>query len=350
MDGHMTLIEKLVANRDLTDAEFKELLETDKYDEELFEAARKVREEIYGKDVYLRGLVELTNYCKNDCYYCGIRKSNKNAERYRLTKEQIMNCCANAHELGFRTFVIQGGEDPYYTDERLCDIIGSIRRAYPENAITLSLGEKSYESYKKYYDAGANRYLLRHETADEELYRKLHPENLSLENRIRCLFDLKEIGYQVGSGFMVGAPYQTTEHLIKDLRFLQELGPHMIGIGPYVTHSETPFADFKSGTCELTVRLLGILRLMFPYSLIPATTALGSIDPTGREKGLMAGANVIMPNISPVDYRKLYDLYENKIAVDEEAAASLEAVKKRIESTGYRAVVAVGNAKNEQEM
>ena len=344
----MTLTEKLAANRDLTDAEFKEIIETDAYDGELFAAASEKREAAYGKDVYLRGLIEFTNYCKNDCYYCGIRKSNTNAERYRLSKEQILECCRTGHELGYRTFVLQGGEDPWYNDERICDIVKSIREEFPDNAITLSIGEKPYESYQKYYDAGANRYLLRHETADEEHYAKLHPESMSLETRKQCLFDLKKIGFQVGSGFMVGSPYQTTENIISDIRFLQELQPDMIGIGPYITHNETPFAEFESGTCELTVRLLAILRLVFPYALLPATTALGTIDPLGREKGLKAGANVIMPNLSPVSTRKLYDLYENKICTGEESAECRSCLERRIESAGYKAVVAVGNVKREQ--
>ncbi len=339
----MSIISRLAADKDLNDGELKILLETNKYDEVLREAADKIRRTWYGADVYIRGLIEFTNYCKNDCYYCGIRRSNKNAERYRLSRSEILSRCAEGYELGFRTFVLQGGEDPYYTDERVCRIVSEIRQKYPDCAITLSIGEKPRESYKAYFDAGADRYLLRHETADSAHYSSLHPSGMSLENRKRCLFDLKDIGYQVGSGFMVGSPYQTTENLISDLRFLKELGPHMIGIGPYITHKDTPFKDKKSGSLELTLRLISILRLMFPTALIPATTALGTIHPLGREMGLKAGANVVMPNLSPVSVRKKYELYENKICTGEEAAECRGCLEQRVRSAGYRIVVDRGD-------
>ena len=290
-------------------------------------------------------MIEFTNYCRNNCYYCGIRRSNRNAERYRLTKEEILICCDEGYKLGFRTFVMQGGEDPYYTDEMICDIVSEIKRRYPDCAVTLSIGEKSRESYRSFYDAGADRYLLRHETADPAHYGKLHPAEMSLENRKRCLFDLKEIGYQVGSGFMVGSPYQTTENLVEDLRFLQKLSPDMIGIGPYVTHAQTPFASFENGSVELTLRLLSVLRLMFPYVLLPSTTALGTLHPQGRELGLKAGANVVMPNLSPVKVRKLYELYENKICTGEEAAQCRGCLEKRVEAAGYKIVTDIGNVK-----
>lgn len=341
----MELIKKLESGKNLSDSEFKVILETDKYDAFLQTRADCVRRQIYSNDVYIRGLIEFTNYCKNNCLYCGIRHDNENARRYRLTKEEILSCCDEGYRLGFRTFVLQGGEDEFYTDEILCGIVSEIRRRFPDCAITLSAGEKPRESYKALYDAGANRYLLRHETAAEEHYNKLHPHSMSLKNRKRCLFDLKEIGYQVGSGFMVGSPYQTTENLIADLRFLQELSPDMIGIGPYITHRETPFKDFKSGSVNLTLRLISILRLMFPYALIPSTTALGTLDPGGREKGLKAGANVVMPNLSPVNVRKLYDLYENKICTGEEAAQCRTCLQKRVESAGYKIVTDIGNVK-----
>lgn len=342
------LVALLEMQRDLTDAQLKALLETDAYDAALFQAADRVRRAHYGTDVYIRGLIEFTNYCKNNCYYCGIRRDNRHATRYRLTKEQILDCCAEGYALGFRTFVLQGGEDPYYTDDRICDTVSAIRKNYPDCAITLSIGEKPRESYQAYFDAGANRYLLRHETADEAHYGRLHPAELSARNRQACLFNLKEIGYQVGSGFMVGSPYQTTENLIADLRFLQKLQPDMIGIGPYITHAETPFADQKSGALKLTLRLVAVLRLLFPYALIPATTALGTIHPQGRELGLRAGANVVMPNLSPTDVRKLYELYENKICTGEEAAQCRGCLERRVESAGYKIVTARGDVRRER--
>ena len=338
-------INKLLKTENLSDGELLELITTDKYDNELFFAADKVRRENYGTDVYVRGLIEFTNYCKNDCYYCGIRHGNKNAVRYRLSHEDIMECCREGYALGFRTFVLQGGEDPYYTDELMCEIISDIRKNYPDCAITLSVGEKPRETYEKYFAAGANRYLLRHETADPEHYALLHPNSMSLENRKRCLFDLKEIGFQVGSGFMVGSPYQTAENLLADLRFLQKLMPDMIGIGPYLTHEQTPFANKENGSMELTLRLIAILRLMFPYALLPSTTALGTIHPQGRELGLKAGANVVMPNLSPVSVRKLYELYENKICTGEEAAQCRGCLEQRVKSAGYKIVTNIGNVK-----
>ncbi len=340
------LINKLFQNQNLSDAELKTILECDTFDTELYIKADIVRKENYGTDVYIRGLIEFTNYCKNNCYYCGIRRDNKSSVRYRLSKEDILECCKDGYLLGFRTFVLQGGEDPYFTDDIICDIVSEIKNKYQDCAITLSIGEKSKESYKKYYDAGANRYLLRHETADENHYRLLHPNSMSLENRKKCLFNLKEIGYQVGSGFMVGSPYQTTENLISDLRFLQQLKPSMIGIGPYITHNETPFNNFKSGDLYLTLRLISILRLMFPYALIPATTALGTINPKGREMGLKAGANVVMPNLSPVRVRKLYELYENKICTGEESAQCRGCLENRVKSAGYNIVTSRGDVKN----
>lgn len=339
------LVEKLSSERNLTDEEWKALLLSGTFDKALVCAADKARRAVYGDEVYIRGLIEFTNYCKNNCYYCGIRCDNHKAVRYRLTKDEILACCEEGYRLGFRTFVLQGGEDAYYTDARMCEIVSAIRARFPDCAITLSIGEKPRESYQAYFDAGANRYLLRHETADAGHYGRLHPESMSLENRKRCLFALKEIGYQVGSGFMVGSPYQTVDHLVADLRFLQELAPDMIGIGPYVTHAETPFASFQSGSMELTLKLISVLRLLFPYALIPSTTALGTIHPQGRELGLKAGANVVMPNLSPVDVRKYYDLYENKICTGEEAAQCRGCLEARVRAAGYRVVTAVGDVK-----
>ena len=336
---------KLKEEKNLGDEELLKLLSTNEYDSELHTLADEVRREIYGEDVYIRGLIEISNYCKNDCYYCGIRRGNKSAVRYRLTKDDILACCEEGYKLGFRTFVMQGGEDLYYTDDVMCGIVSAVRERYSDCAITLSLGERSYESYLALYNAGANRYLLRHETANAEHYGKLHPQSMSLQNRKECLFNLKEIGYQVGSGFMVGSPYQTTENLVEDLRFLQKLSPDMIGIGPYVTHAQTPFASFKNGDVELTLRLLSVLRLMFPYVLLPSTTALGTLHPQGRELGLKAGANVVMPNLSPVKVRKLYELYENKICTGEEAAQCRGCLERRVEAAGYKIVTDIGNVK-----
>lgn len=344
MDNNL-LPQKLYERQNLTDNELKILLESDCFDTELFELADKKRREIYGDAVYIRGLIEFTNFCRNNCYYCGIRRDNRCVERYRLEAQDIFACCEEGYRLGFRTFVLQGGEDFHYTDKMLCDIVSGIKERFLDCAVTLSIGEKSRESYQAYFDAGADRFLLRHETATAEHYSKLHPEQMSLENRKRCLFDLKEIGYQVGSGFMVGSPYQTTENLIADIRFLQELQPDMIGIGPYITHKETPFANFQSGSVALTLRLVAVLRLIFPYALIPSTTALGTLHPQGRELGLKAGANVVMPNLSPADVRRLYSIYENKLSTGEEAAQSLNALKLKVASAGYRVVTDIGNVK-----
>lgn len=333
----------LAETKTLNDIQLYELINTSKFDDMLYSIADKTRKEYYGNKVYLRGLIEFTNYCKNDCYYCGIRKSNLKAVRYRLTKDEILECCNEGYNLGFRTFVLQGGEDPYYNDDVMCDIVSEIRHKFSDCAITLSLGERNKESYLKLFNAGANRYLLRHETASEKHYNKLHPRGMSLSNRKNCLFNLKKIGYQVGSGFMVGSPYQTTYDIIADLRFLQELKPDMIGIGPYISHKQTPFSDFENGSLQLTLRLVAILRLMFPYALIPATTALGTIHPQGRELGLKAGANVVMPNLSPVKVRKLYDLYDNKIFTGNESAQCRSSLEKRVLSAGYNIVTDIGN-------
>lgn len=341
------LVNRLSADRDLPDDALKTLLEASQFDEALFAAADARRREVYGDEVYIRGLIEFTNYCRNNCYYCGIRRDNRNAVRYRLDKDEILACCEEGYRLGFRTYVLQGGEDPYFTDAVVCDLVAEIRRRFPDCAITLSIGERSKESYQAFFAAGANRYLLRHETANEAHYGALHPDSMSLRSRKQCLYNLKEIGYQVGSGFMVGSPYQTTENLIEDIRFLQDLKPDMIGIGPYLTHAETPFAAFANGSLPLTLRLIAVLRLMFPYALIPATTALGTIHPQGRELGLKAGANVVMPNLSPVRVRKLYELYENKICTGEEAAQCRGCLERRVASAGYRIVTSIGNAKKE---
>lgn len=311
----------------------------------LHQQAREVADGIYENKVYIRGLIEFTNYCKNDCLYCGIRGSNAKANRYRLTKEEILECCKVGYELGFRTFVLQGGEDPYFTDDRICEIVSAIRTAYPDCAITLSIGEKEKESYERYYKAGANRYLLRHETADEAHYQYLHPKELSLAHRKQCLWELKEIGYQVGCGFMVGSPHQTKDTLYEDLMFIKELQPHMVGIGPFIPQQDTPFAKETAGTMEETLRLLSIIRLIHPHVLLPATTALGTIHPLGREKGIQAGANVVMPNLSPVEVRDKYKLYDNKICTGDEAAECRFCMQRRMESIGYEVVTDRGDFK-----
>lgn len=316
--------------------------ETDQYARDL---GNKVRQQIYGNVIYVRGLVEFTNYCKNDCYYCGIRRSNKNAQRYRLTEEDILLCCQQGYELGFRTFVLQGGEDGYYTDERLLSIIHKIKAEYPDCALTLSIGEKSEESYRSYREAGVDRYLLRHETADEEHYGKLHPSSMSCEHRKNCLRTLKKLGFQTGAGFMVGAPYQTVENLADDFLFLKELDPEMVGIGPFIPHQDTPFHGEKSGTLEDTLFYLALLRLMLPHALLPATTALGTIHPKGREMGVLSGANVVMPNLSPVSVRKKYMLYDGKICTGDEAAECRYCLSRRMEQIGCQIVSDRGDYK-----
>ncbi len=313
--------------------------------EYLFEKARFVSKNNFGNSIYTRGLIEFTNFCKNDCYYCGISRSNKNADRYRLSMEEILSCCETGYELGFRTFVLQGGEDGFYSADKVVEIIKNIKSAYPDCAITLSIGEHSYESYKRFFEAGADRYLLRHETATDEHYNKLHPTELSLADRKQCLFNLKEIGFQVGTGFMVGSPFQTMENIVEDLLFIKEFKPHMIGIGPFIPHKDTRFLNEKQGSLELTLLLIGILRLMNPKALIPATTALGTIDSKGREMGILAGANVVMPNLSPVSVRKKYALYDNKICTGEEAAECRFCLQNRMQKIGYELVVDRGDYK-----
>ncbi|PXV85690.1 iron-only hydrogenase maturation protein HydE [Lachnotalea glycerini] len=341
------LIDQLVNSSELTSNEYAYLLEhlDNENQEYLRQKAAEKAKQYYGKAVYVRGLIEFTNYCKNDCYYCGIRKSNHNAIRYHLTKEEILNCCAEGYQLGFRTFVLQGGEDVSYQDLDIVSIIEAIKEKYFDCALTLSIGEKSYDSYLKYYKAGADRYLLRHETANSKHYNNLHPDSLSAENRKRCLYDLKEIGYQVGCGFMVGSPHQTTENIVEDLMFIKELSPQMVGIGPFISHKDTPFREFANGSVDMTLNLIAIIRLMLPNILIPATTALGTLDHKGREKGILAGANVLMPNLSPTDVRKKYMLYDNKICTGDEAAQCRQCLQRRIEAIGYQIVEDRGDCK-----
>lgn len=343
-----TLVDKLEAQNRLNREEWIQLIKgrTPKLAQYIFEKARKIRQAYYGTDVYIRGLIEFTNYCKNDCYYCGIRRSNSKAHRYRLSEEQILRCCHQGYTLGFRTFVLQGGEDGYFTDERMVSLVKEIRKNYPDCAITLSIGERSYDSYLALFEAGADRYLLRHETWDEKHYRLLHPPALSAKHRQQCLWDLKKIGYQVGTGYMVGSPFQTAENLADDMLFLEKLNPQMVGIGPFIPHHDTPFKDQAAGTLELTLYMLGLIRLMLPKVLLPATTALGTIDEKGRELGILAGANVVMPNLSPENVRKDYLLYDNKICTGSEAAECRMDLENRMHAIGYQVVCHRGDSLN----
>ncbi len=348
MNKHIKdIIDKLISTHSLTETEYKELIDgrNDEIALILQKEAVRLRKEIYGNAVFIRGLIEVSNICKNDCYYCGIRRSNKSCDRYRLTKEEILTCCKDGYALGFRTFVMQGGEDGFLTDDLLCDIISEIKTLYPDCAVTLSLGEKSKESYEKLYKAGADRYLLRHETADEEHYSLLHPESLTLKHRMECLKNLKEIGFQTGCGFMVGSPFQTTDTLAKDLKFIEDFKPEMVGIGPFIPHKDTPFRNYPPGSAELTCYLLSIIRIIQPTVLLPSTTALGTLEEGGREKGILHGANVIMPNLSPTDVREKYMLYNNKLSTGAESAQKLNELKELIKGIGYEIVCDRGDAK-----
>lgn len=342
------LIDQLRLNKTLSKEAFFDLLTnlTESDREYLYAQAREVAQSVYGNKIFIRGLIEVSNYCKNDCFYCGIRNGNQNVERYRLHKADIMECCQEGYALGFRTFVLQGGEDLYYNDEIMCDIISTIRKRYPDCAITLSLGEKSKETYQKYYDAGANRYLLRHESSNASHYAKLHPKDMHLATRMQCLYDLKAIGFQCGSGVMVGSPFQKVEHLVEDILFLEKLQPAMIGIGPYLPHKDTPFHDQAKGSLTRTLDLLAILRLAHPSALIPSTTALATIAATGRQKGVLAGANVVMPNLSPLSHRKQYSLYNDKACMHAEAKEGLSILKEQMEQIGYQVVEERGDFKD----
>lgn len=341
------LVDKLEKEHILTVDEFTFIIDnvSDDDREYIRSKAQGIAKSKFGNKVYTRGIVEFSNICKNDCYYCGIRKSNKNFERYRLTKEQILDCCESGYAYDYRTFVLQSGEDPYYTDEVMCDIVSTIREKYTDCAITLSIGERSRESYQKLFNAGANRYLLRHETANKELYEKLHPSYQKFEVRMQCLRDLKDIGYQVGTGMMIGAPFQTHRNLAEDLVFLGEFKPHMVGTGPFIPHKDTDFRNEKAGTLEMVLLCLSLVRIMLPNVLLPATTALGSINPIGREKGVLAGANVIMPNLSPTEVRKNYLLYDNKICVNDASSQCKNCINARMIKIGYEVEVSRGDYK-----
>lgn len=346
----MNIIEKIQQTQNITREELEQILTTDNEAtiEALRQSARSVANAIYGNKIYIRGLIEISNYCKNDCLYCGLRRSNPFAVRYRLTDEQIYACCEEGYQLGFRTFVMQGGEDGWFDDKRMCRIVSTVRNRYPDCAITLSLGERSHESYQALYDAGANRYLLRHETASPEHYAKLHPTEMSWQHRMECLCDLKKIGYQVGCGFMVGSPYQTFDTLYADLQFIRKFRPQMVGIGPFISAHDTPFAGQPNGKVSYTLRLLAIIRLLQPPVLLPATTALGTLHPQGRELGIQYGANVLMPNLSPTEHRKDYAIYDGKICTGEESAQCKVCTEQRIRKIGYEMVVDRGDYKAEE--
>lgn len=331
----LVYIDSLFERENLEDNKLEAIIESNdpEVSEHLFKKSLEKKIMHYNKSIYMRGLIEFTNICNKNCSYCGLRRDNKNVERYRLTEEQILECCHIGYRLGYRTFVLQGGEDSYYTDDKLVNLITKIKSKYTDAALTLSIGEKSYESYQSYYEAGADRFLLRHETADRDLYERLHP-GMSFENRRKCLLNLKDIGYQIGAGFMTGLPGQTSTHLVKDLRFLKDLDPHMIGIGPFIPHSETPLAGNSGGTVDLTLKMVALTRLMVPKALLPSTTALGTLDSLGREKAIKAGANVVMPNLSPTNVREKYEIYENKICTGDEAAHCRQCIENRINSTG----------------
>lgn len=340
------IAEKLIEEHTLSKEEWRVLLENrgEETTEFLRDAARQVTDRVFGRQVYVRGLIEFTNICKKDCYYCGIRKSNACVERYRLTEEEILSCCREGYEAGLRTFVLQGGEDGSFTEERLCALVKEIHTRYPDCAITLSVGEWEKESYRKFYEAGAERFLLRQETANEEHYGKLHPSNQAYETRMRCLWDLKNIGYQTGCGFLVGSPYQTIDCLIEDLLFLERFRPQMVGIGPFLPARNTPFELEPAGSSELTLFLLSAIRLMLPEVLLPATTALGTARSDGRLQGLLHGANVIMPNLSPVRVRDKYALYDNKVHSGNEAAEHLEALRKELAKENFTVAISRGDA------
>ena len=346
MSAHSQWIDRLHQGETLSAGEFAELIDrrTPELSEYLFSQARRVSRARFGNQIFTRGLIEISSFCKNNCRYCGIRRGNPNAQRYRLSEEEILSCCDMGERLGYKTFVLQGGEDAFFTDGRLIPLIQEIKRRHPDCALTLSLGERSRESYQALFDAGADRYLLRHEAADPQLYRALHPSEMEWENRVRCLYDLKEIGYQVGAGFMVGAPGQTSRHLARDLCFLAELRPQMVGIGPFVPHHDTEYRDRPAGSVELTLFLLGLIRLMLPDVLLPATTALGTVCPDGRERGVLAGANVVMPNLSPAEVRKKYSLYDNKLSTGAEDAGHWSELQARMQAIGYELTSQRGDA------
>lgn len=342
-----SLIDKLRKQNKLSLNEWIEILTNYTYEDKTYaeNIAREITISNFGKEIYFRGIIEYTNYCKNDCYYCGIRRSNSCISRYRLSEQDIFECAKDGYSYGFRTFVLQGGEDPYFTDEILCNIIGNLKKEFSDCAVTLSLGERSYQSYKKLFDAGADRYLLRHEAASENLYCKIHPKYQKLENRLECLNNLKEIGYQTGCGFMIGVPFQTVSNIAEDMQFMQSFKPQMVGLGPFIPHNDTPFGKFESGNVDLTLFIISLTRIMLPNVLMPSTTALGTADGKGRQKGILSGCNVVMPNLSPADVRKKYMLYNNKIGTEFNAETGIRILSEQMSEIGYRIVCSKGDYK-----
>ena len=338
MMNNKALIDKLNTQKALQKEEWIQLFTTFCEEDRVYAAtiARRIADSIFGKNIYIRGIVEFSNFCKNDCFYCGIRCSNQNALRYRLSKEEILACCDEGRKLGFMSFVLQSGEDKAYSVPELCDIAKQIKTRHPDCALTLSLGELKPEEYRALYDAGADRYLLRHETANEEHYRRLHPQKMSFQKRMACLEELKKIGFQTGCGMMIGSPFQSAACLAEDMLFIKRFEPHMVGIGPFLPHQHTPFKDMPKGSFETTLFCLSLIRIMLPKTLLPSTTALGTIHPFGREEGIKAGANVVMPNLSPTAVRKKYMLYDDKICTGDESAQCVNCLEKRLESIGYK--------------
>ena len=342
----ISIINKLYNENNASREELLYLLDNidSKSKELLIEKAHKTRLKYFKNKVYIRGLVELTSFCKKDCLYCGLRRTNKNAQRYRLSKEEVLECVRAGDKLGYKTIVLQGGEDAYFNDEVMVDIIKSIKKEFPNNAITLSLGERSYESYKKMYNAGADRYLLRHESASKKLYEDIHPGE-PFEIRRKCLKNLKDIGYQAGAGFMVGIPNQTNEDLVNDLLFVKDFEPAMCGIGPFIPHKDTPFKGFNCGSAKMTLFILSLCRIMLPDVLLPATTALSTVRDDGRQLGVLSGANVIMPNLSPIEVRKKYMLYDNKAITGDDAGENLKLIQDNINEIGYEVIIDKGDYK-----
>jgi biotin synthase len=344
------LVERLVVNRRLDNESLRALLAECTTDANVLQllrdcAVRTAREQ-FGLGIYIRGLIEVSSYCRCDCLYCGLRRSNRSAERYRLTHDEIMACCREGYKLGFRTFVLQGGEDGTHTDCWLEELVRDIRQSYPDVAITLSLGERSEESYRALYEAGANRYLLRHEAANADLYDALHPTAKGLKNRLECLEALKRIGYQVGMGMMIGVKGQTIDDIVEDLQLIGRMQPQMVGIGPFMPHSSTPLGGEPAGDLRLTLAAVAITRLMLPSALIPSTTALATLSPIGRLEGILSGANVVMPNLSPSDIRAKYAIYENKASWGKEAAEGLEALDEELKTIGYHIDYSRGDFNN----
>lgn len=358
-----SLIDRLRKGKRLEACEYRSLLLCSEEDaESLHHAARDVAVEHFGNSIFIRGLIEISNVCRNDCLYCGIRKSNTSVKRYTLTDEQILQCCRQGHALGFRTFVLQGGEMPPNRDEDIIRLCRKIRNEFPDCAITLSLGERSGSAYRIFREAGADRYLLRHETHNAGHYSMLHPPGMSLQHRLQCLDILKSFGYQTGTGIMTGSPYQSIDNIVEDILYIQDFKPEMIGLGPFIPHSGTPFADYwepagshvpestlmpgldrRQAAMESALRLISIFRLIFPDALIPATTALATISPRGRERGILAGANVLMPNLSPPQVRDDYSLYDGKASSGAEAAEGLAGLKEKLSEIGYRIVTDRGD-------